>query len=327
MTKTNSKLRKAAALLLAAAFALSVALPVFAEGGQSSTTFYVDSVSQLLELAEKCSVDSWSRGKTVVLRQDLSLDGFDWEPIPAFSGTFEGNGHTIRDLELTGSYSPAGLFARVEESGVVQNLTVQGYVAPSGEKSTVGGIVGINSGTLINCQFSGSVNGDSEVGGIAGRNEEKGTLARCTSRTFVDGKSSTGGVVGYNLGAISNCTNVGAVNTEYQNTTLNLEGFSAELMTLIEQRVNQSSESLSSNASTDTGGIAGRSSGVILSCTNGGTIGYAHLGYNVGGIAGRSDGLYGGLREPWPRLRPQGRGRHRRPGGALPCPRPFPEHH
>lgn len=290
-TNSNSLLRRGAALLVAAVLALTVALPVFAEGTQSSGTFYIDSVSQLLELAEKCSVDSWSKGKTVVLRQDLSLDGFDWEPIPAFSGTFQGNGHTLRDLELTGSYSPAGLFARVEERAVIQDLNVQGFVAPSGTNDTAGGIVGINNGTLINCQFSGAVKGNSEVGGLVGRNEENGTLARCTSRSFVDGKSSTGGVVGYNLGSISSCTNVSQVNTEYQNTTLNLEGFSAELMSLIEQRLGQSSEPIASNASTDTGGIAGRSSGIILNSTNGGTIGYAHIGYNVGGIVGRNDGM------------------------------------
>lgn len=292
MKTTNSIVRRGAALLAAAALALTMALPVFAEGEKSSTIFYIDSVSQLLELVEKCSVDSWSKGRTVVLRQDLSLDGFDWEPIPAFSGTFDGNGHTLRDLELTGNYSPAGLFARVEEGAVVQDLTVQGFVAPSGTNDTAGGIVGVNSGTLINCQFSGAVKGNEEVGGLVGRNEETGTLARCTSRCFVDGKASTGGVVGYNLGSISSCTNVGPVNSEYQNTTLNVEGFSAELMSLIEQRIGQSTEeTISSNASTDTGGIAGRSSGLILNSTNSGTIGYAHIGYNVGGIAGRSDGM------------------------------------
>lgn len=38
------------------------------------------------------------------------------------------------------------------------------------------------------------------------------------------------------------------------------------------------------------GGIAGNSSGVISSCTNYGTIGYNHTGYNVGGIAGSQNG-------------------------------------
>ena len=53
MTNSNTILRRGAALLLALTFALTAALPVFAEGAASSDTFYIDSVSQLLELAEK----------------------------------------------------------------------------------------------------------------------------------------------------------------------------------------------------------------------------------------------------------------------------------
>ena len=48
------------------------------------------------------------------------------------------------------------------------------------------------------------------------------------------------------------------------------------------------------NVATDTGGVAGRSSGMILTSVNTGTIGYEHVGYNVGGIVGRTDGLVSG---------------------------------
>ena len=48
------------------------------------------------------------------------------------------------------------------------------------------------------------------------------------------------------------------------------------------------------NSHTDTGGITGYSSGVIQSCTNVGTVGYPHVGYNVGGIAGRQTGYLAG---------------------------------
>lgn len=290
----NSKLfRRLTSLLLAAALTAALAIPVFAEGAQSSETIYINSITELLAVAERCSIDSWSKGKTVILQQDLSLDEVEWEPIPSFSGTFQGNGHTIRDLELTGSYSPAGLFAIVEEGALVQDLTVQGYVAPDGSKETLGGLAGINRGTLLNCQFVGAVSGDTEVGGLVGRNESSGTIARCTARSFVNGKSKTGGITGCNEGAVTSCTNVGAVNTEYQDNTLNIDGISAELLSSIQKRLGQSS-TLTNNAATDTGGIAGHNTGVILSSTNAGTVGYAHLGYNVGGIAGRTDGMVSG---------------------------------
>ena len=296
-SKLFRRLRRGMALVLALALVWAAALPVFAEGTeavQNSDTIYINSADDLAALAQHCAVDSWSRGKTVILQEDISLSGIDWEPIPSFSGSFRGNGHEIRDLELEGTYSPAGLFATVEEGAVIESLSVQGWVAPGGEKSTVGGIAGINKGTIANCQFTGAVEGGSEVGGIVGRNEASGVLDRCTARCIVTGKSSTGGIAGQNLGSISSCTNVGAVNADYQDTTLNLDGLSADLIAYVEQRVNASAEPLSSNAPTDTGGIAGRSSGMILSCNNTGTVGYEHLGYNVGGIVGRTDGLVSG---------------------------------
>lgn len=54
------------------------------------------------------------------------------------------------------------------------------------------------------------------MGGIVGRNESEGTIDHSTARAIVTGKSSTGGIAGYNLGAITGCTNVGSINTEYQ---------------------------------------------------------------------------------------------------------------
>ena len=45
---------------------------------------------------------------------------------------------------------------------------------------------------------------------------------------------------------------------------------------------------------TDTGGVAGYSSGVIQSCSNTGTVGYPHVGYNIGGIVGRQTGYLAG---------------------------------
>lgn len=289
-------LRRLAAAALAAALLLAVGMPAFAEGAEAlqSDTIYISSTADLVAFANNCAVDSWSVGKTVVLQDDLSLEGIEWEPVPSFSGTFQGNSHTIRGLELDGSYSPAGLFAIVEKDAVIRDLSVQGLVAPGGEKNTVGGIAGINRGTLTNCQFSGAVEGGTEVGGIAGRNEDTGVLDRCTARCIVTGKSSTGGITGQNLGSITSCTNVGAVNADYQDTTLNLDGLSADVAAYLERRIDPSAEPLSQNASADTGGIAGRSSGMILSSTNAGTVGYEHLGYNVGGIVGRTDGFVSG---------------------------------
>lgn len=296
--KKNKLLRRLTAALLAAVLTLSIALPVFAS--DDSDTIYINSVSDLLSLAKSCAYDQWSVGKTVVLQQDLSLEGMFWAPIPSFSGQFKGNGHTISDLTVSGEYSPAGLFGIVEEKGSIESLSVRGVVSVSDTKdTTTGGIVGINHGTLISCQFTGVVTGDSEVGGIVGRNEAEGTIDHCTARAIVTGKSATGGITGYNLGAITGCTNVGSINTEYQEASLDTDGFTAKMVDYINSRKasidsSDNSGSSTTNVATDTGGIAGRSSGMILTSVNTGTIGYEHIGYNVGGIVGRTDGLVSG---------------------------------
>ena len=191
MKTSNHLLRRLTAALLAAVLALSIALPVFAS--DDGDTIYINSVSDLLSLARNCAYDQWSVGKTVILQKDLSLEGMLWEPIPSFSGQFKGNGHTISDLTITGQYSPAGLFGIVEEQGSIESLSVRGVVSVSDSAdTTTGGIVGINHGTLINCQFTGVVTGDSEVGGIVGRNEvprHPSTTTTTRPRPVVTGKS------------------------------------------------------------------------------------------------------------------------------------------
>ena len=290
---SKSLLRRLTAALLAAVLTLSIALPVLAS--DDSDTVYINSVSDLLSLAEHCSYDQWSKGKTVILGDDLSLEGMLWSPIPSFSGQFKGNGYTISDLAVTGNYSPAGLFGILEEGGSIDSLKVRGVVSASDTNdTTTGGIVGINKGTIINSQFTGVVTSDSEVGGIVGRNESSGTIDHCTSRAIVTGKSSTGGIVGYNLGAVTGCTNVGSINTEYQEAAMDTDGFSARMLDFINKKTDDADSGSTSNVATDTGGIAGRSSGMILSSVNTGTIGYEHIGYNVGGIVGRTDGLVSG---------------------------------
>ena len=191
--KKNKLLRRLTAALLAAVLTLSIALPVFAS--DDSDTIYINSVSDLLSLAKSCAYDQWSVGKTVVLQQDLSLEGMFWAPIPSFSGQFKGNGHTISDLTVSGEYSPAGLFGIVEEKGSIESLSVRGVVSVSDTKdTTTGGIVGINHGTLISCQFTGVVTGDSEVGGIVGRTD--GLVSGCVNQGRVLGRKDVGGIAG-----------------------------------------------------------------------------------------------------------------------------------
>ena len=79
---------------------------------------------------------------------------------------------------------PALVQSDVYKRQVVKNLTVTGTWEPSGGKSTIGGIVGHNSGTIENCMFNGVVDGKNNIGGIAGINENTGVITGCTAVSY-----------------------------------------------------------------------------------------------------------------------------------------------
>ena len=248
-------------------------------------TIYISNKAELMEFAKSCSLDSWSRGKSFVLSADISLDGEAFKPIPSFSGTFDGQGHTISGLNIDGAYSPAGLFSEVCLGATIKNLTVIGAVDPSGDGGKVGGIAGDNSGTIESCRFKGTVIGKSDVGGIAGINRLEGTIKNSYAEGEIIGESRVGGIAGSNDGLISGAENTAKVNTVSITPSLSLDKLNLSL-TLDVNKL----PSINGTTTTDIGGIAGYSVGMLLGCKNFGEIGYAHIGYNVGGIAGRSCG-------------------------------------
>ena len=174
----------------------------------SGDTVTIRTAAELQAFSKNCALDTWSQSKTAVLAADLDLTGVDFTPIPTFAGVFDGQGHTITGLRLTGPGSTVGLFRYIQPGATVRNLTVKGAVVPGGTRSVVGGIVGDNAGTLENCVFSGTVEGKSAVGGIAGRNSAAGQIIRCSTSGSVSGESATGGIAGRNLGLILTCVNL-----------------------------------------------------------------------------------------------------------------------
>lgn len=239
----------------------------------------------LRQMAKKCTLDSWSVGKTFVLQNNISIEESDFLPIATFGGTLEGNGCTISGINLTESLSPAGLFAVLQEDAEVKDLKVIGRAEPSGEANNVGGIAGINYGRISNCSFQGYVKGENNIGGIAGINKDTGEIYHCTFDGDVLGNHSTGGISGWNLGTISACKNQGDINIDGEDIEYKMTELSLNTLVNI-----NSTENLT--AHTDTGGVAGFSEGRIYYCVNEGTVGYPHVGYNVGGIAGRCKQSY-----------------------------------
>ena len=278
MKKFKSTETRILACLTAALLLVQLAAPLAAavEGGK---TIHIGSPEDWAQLAENCRLDAWSDGVTVILDNDLELPE-DCQ-IPTFGGTLEGQGHTLSHLLLTGAGDHQGLFRYLRAGAVIQDLTVIGTVAPEGSSSVIGGLAGSNSGTIRNCRFLGAVSGTSTVGGLAGVNELTGRMEDCSFDSgAVSGEHFTGGIAGENYGTVLRCQNQGQINTQAMDPVPQLEDVDLS-------HLNQT-ENLP--ACTDTGGIAGYSGGLLQDCTNLGSVGYPHLGYNVGGIAGRQGG-------------------------------------
>lgn len=277
-------IRHLAAALLAALMLLAC-LPV-TQADAAGNTIHISSEAELRDLAASCTLDTWSRDKNVVLDSDLTLADPSFLPIPAFGGSFDGQGHTIHNVSITDSLSPAGLFGVVQAGGSVRSLHVVGSVTPSGDGRSVGGIAGENNGAIEKCSFTGTVSGQVYVGGIAGHTGASGSILACETRGAVIGDSMTGGITGYNEGLLADCTNSACVNVESTDPRLDLE----DLDLTLTPDLSKLGQANAGASAADTGGIAGYSAGTLSDCVNHGAVGYQHIGYNTGGVAGRSCG-------------------------------------
>ena len=148
-----------------------------------------------------------------------------------FTGVFDGNGHVVLHLTITGERY-LGLFGLVGSRAVVKNLGV--VAADITGSNDIGAIVGgngylqiryIQAGILSGCYSTGAVTGDDCVGGLVGRNY--GTVTDCYSTVTVSADAWVGGLVGSNDdGIVTECYSTGVVTGADASTVGGLVGFS-----------------------------------------------------------------------------------------------------
>ncbi len=262
------------------------------------TRIEIHTAEDMIKLAEDCRLDSYSSDKYVVLCDDIMLAGTGYEPIPVFTGIFDGCGHKIDGVIFKEGVSFGGFISRTSSDAVVKNLTVGGNISPNDKQMVLGGIVGDNYGTIQNCKYIGIVKGSDYIGGITGYNEATGIIADCTSYGVITGQHYTGGIAGANAGGIYRCGNEAKINTTNEDRAVSFEDINVDKYLSgildIKGESKEAKEINAANSTIDCGGIAGFSSGVIEFCDNNGNIGYEHVGYNVGGIVGRQSGFVHG---------------------------------
>ena len=258
----------------------------YAAEGSDPGIVSITSEDDFVLLTENCKTESFSTGKTFRLDADLDLSNYENLFLPVMDGTFDGNGHQIIGVTLSEEMSDYGLFRYVTENGVVKNLTVEGEILGGDEQENIGILAGSNAGAIENCITRGTLNAETAVGGITGKNEETGSVSRSENEAAIDGKMQTGGIAGLNEGGISDCVNSGKINTN-QKIKKQAEGDGSSVNISIPNAVTGLTADERAN---ETGGIAGNSSGDISYCTNTATIGFERLGSSTGGIVGRQLG-------------------------------------
>ena len=180
---------------------------------------------------------------------DASKEEQSWEPIgngsKRYSGTFDGNGHTISNLYIKVQRYGVGFFgymeygtiknivfdnAQVENTGnnykypytgivvgaafgTLQNLKTLKNCSVKSSVRALGGIAGTITQSCSNLENNATVSGIYEVGGIAGSFSQY-TLSSCVNNGMVTENSSgeCGGIVGFlSSGTIEDCANYGNV--------------------------------------------------------------------------------------------------------------------
>ena len=137
------------------------------------------------------------------LTADINMTGKTWTPVGMsinYSGTFDGQGHTITGLNISSPSEAVALFGDIGGAGKVMNLQLKDVTYKG--STAMGGIAHGNTGTITACSVTGTLtnttnNGD--VGGIAAINY--GTITACWFNGTITGGSNVGGIAVFNLNA------------------------------------------------------------------------------------------------------------------------------
>ncbi len=271
----------------------------------TDTPIEIDSAEDLKKIGTE---PDFPLNGSYVLADDINLEGNAnnaWKSIGNFTGTFDGDGHTISGLYLNSSSigradRGLGLFTSVGQGGTVENLTVEGVIDGTNAGVGIGGIVGKNNGGIIsNCtsivDITGSV--DSNVGGIVG-SSESGTIENCcnTGSINVTGSvdSNVGGIVGLAGNpngrvtvTVENCENTGNVYV----TAVKSKGLIGGIVgranggSTVSNCRNSGDISANKEGNSITGGIVGDNYGAISRCNNTGAVSADGA---TGGVAGQN---------------------------------------
>ncbi len=247
-------------------------------------------IRNLYDFNEFCSDSSyWESGVYARLECDLDLGGITYTQAPIagdtdtdssfdgtrYNGIFDGGGHVISNLTVSGAYY-CGLFGNIVASGTVSNLRLEN-VAVSATQRFAGGLCGCNHGSIRACYFDGTVTGIHDIGGLCGYND--GSISECYSTGAATGELYVGSLCGGNYGRINKCYSAGSVagdrtigglcGSNSGNTSIISECYSTSTVTGVYDSI---------------GGLCGWNDGSIIRCYAAGTVTGDYM--RIGGLCG-----------------------------------------
>ena len=286
---------------------LLMSVPAFAISGTGteSNPYLISSVSDIAKIHN--DLDGYYK-----LTSNINMSGVDFEPIGnenegSFTGTIDGNGYTISNLDVNlpeskyvgfvgylegtiknltlsnvdayGYRYVGGLVGYAENESYINNCSVSGTIVGTYEiiDIMVGGVVGYLGGEIHNSNSEDiDISGYRNVGGVVGYGDSNSVINNCSADGKIIGNALNvandqeyiGGIIGFNNGKLTDCTNFAYISN-----------------------VNKSAK----YKPTYIGGIAGRNTGTVENSVNDGIIipkytGNAYSRTYTSGISGNNSG-------------------------------------
>lgn len=264
----------------------------------SAGEYAIYRASDLAGLAQMVSGGNSLEGETIILSADFDLGGNSLQigsssrsgnasSGNAFKGTFDGNGHTISNLTISGNYDAndaVGFIGNLDSNGVLKNMSFSNLNINAGAAEQAG-VVGLltNGASISNVSVeSGSITATQGAGGIVGRILKSGTVTDCVNYADITVTDYNGGGIAgaayYSADnacemTISNCKNYGNVSATANGESKTIGGIVGTCAANVDGCVNYGTIG-DKGFTAPAGGIVGyqNSCGSITNCINNGTV-------------------------------------------------------
>ncbi len=213
-------------------YSLSTINPSLFEGaGTEANPYLIKSVTDLESLNQGISTYGQTfKGDFFKQVNDIDASGFGGIGMGANSAlqlnaTYDGGGHTIHNLKISGvvndadgkadskqSMNAVALFGFIGKQGTVKNLTIASDCEITGY-DYASGVAAVNYGTVTNCKNLANITAvDKYAAGVVALNQAGAVIDNCyNSGHIVTGGSYAAGISAYSLGTVTYCQNDGYI--------------------------------------------------------------------------------------------------------------------